>query len=63
MKDYKSNDVESSKECDKYDKENLKESKVIDSILEEITSARLKQAIILSEIVGKPKSKTRKRRI
>ncbi|MGL4772873.1 MAG: hypothetical protein ACRC2K_04825 [Clostridium sp.] len=35
---------------------------VIDSIASELTSARLKQAIILSEIVGKPKSKTRRKR-
>lgn len=35
---------------------------VIDSIAEDLTSVRLQQAIILSEIVGKPKSKTRKRR-
>ena len=35
---------------------------VIDSIAQELTSARLKQAIILSEIVGKPKSKTRRKR-
>ena len=35
---------------------------VIDSITQEITSARLQQAIILSEIVGKPRSKTRKKR-
>jgi hypothetical protein len=35
---------------------------VIDSIAQELTSARLQQAIILSEIVGKPRSKTRKRR-
>ena len=35
---------------------------VIDSIAEELTSARLQQAIILSEIVGKPRSKTRKKR-
>lgn len=35
---------------------------VIDSIVEELTPVRLQQAIILSEIVGKPKSKTRKRR-
>lgn len=35
---------------------------VIDSIVEDLTSVRLQQAIILSEIVGKPKSKTRKRR-
>lgn len=35
---------------------------LLDSITQEITSARLQQAIILSEIVGKPKSKTRKRR-
>jgi len=35
---------------------------VIDSIAQELTSVRLQQAIILSEIVGKPKSKTRKKR-
>lgn len=35
---------------------------VIDSITQELTSVRLQQAIILSEIVGKPKSKTRKKR-
>jgi hypothetical protein len=34
----------------------------IDSITQEITPVRLQQAIILSEIVGKPRSKTRKRR-
>lgn len=34
----------------------------IDSIAQELTSVRLQQAIILSEIVGKPRSKTRKRR-
>ena len=35
---------------------------VIDSITQEITCVRLQQAIILSEIVGKPRSKTRKKR-
>jgi len=35
---------------------------VIDSIAQELTSVRLQQAIILSEIVGKPRSKTRKKR-
>ena len=35
---------------------------VIDSITQEMTPVRLQQAIILSEIVGKPKCKTRKRR-
>lgn len=35
---------------------------VIDSIAQELTSARLQQAIILSEIVGKPISKTRRKR-
>ena len=35
---------------------------VIDSITQELTSVRLQQAIILSEIVGKPRSKTRKKR-
>ena len=35
---------------------------VIDSIAHELTSVRLQQAIILSEIVGKPRSKTRRKR-
>lgn len=35
---------------------------IIDSITNQLTSVRLQQAIILSEIVGKPRSKTRKRR-
>lgn len=35
---------------------------VIDSIAQAITPVRLEQAIILSEIVGKPRSKTRKKR-
>lgn len=35
---------------------------VLDSITQELTSVKLQQAIILSEIVGKPRSKTRKRR-
>lgn len=35
---------------------------VIDSIAQELTSVRLQQAIILSEIVGKPRSKTRRKR-
>ncbi|AWK51535.1 hypothetical protein DIC82_11070 [Clostridium beijerinckii] len=35
---------------------------VIDSITQEITPVRLQQAIILSEIIGKPRSKTRKKR-
>lgn len=35
---------------------------IIDSITQELTSVRLEQAIILSEIVGKPKSKIRKKR-
>jgi len=35
---------------------------IIDSIAQELTSARLQQAIILSEIVGKPRSKTRRKR-
>ncbi|OOM74194.1 hypothetical protein CLPUN_40760 [Clostridium puniceum] len=35
---------------------------VLDSITQELTSVRLQQAIILSEIVAKPRSKTRKRR-
>ncbi|WP_160688087.1 hypothetical protein [Clostridium sp. C2-6-12] len=38
------------------------EQGLLDSITQDLTSVRLQQAIILSEIVGKPKSKTRKRR-
>ncbi|ALB47233.1 MAG: hypothetical protein LKH93_21130 [Clostridium beijerinckii] len=48
-----------------YDKKEAASSNpqgIIDSITQEITPVRLQQAIILSEIVGKPKSKTRKRR-
>lgn len=48
-----------------YDKKEAASSnsqRIIDSITQEITPVRLQQAIILSEIVGKPKSKTRKRR-
>ncbi|MDS0525700.1 hypothetical protein NNC19_08420 [Clostridium sp. SHJSY1] len=40
----------------------LESQGVIDSIANELTSARLQQAIILSEIVGKPRSKTRRKR-
>lgn len=35
---------------------------VMDSIVQELTSVRLQQAIILSKIVGKPRSKTRRAR-
>jgi hypothetical protein len=52
--------------ADYYDKSKTafsKEQDLLDSITQDLTSARLQQAIILSEIVGKPKSKTRKRRI
>ena len=35
---------------------------VIESIAEDLTSAKIKQAIIFSEIVGKPVSKRRNRR-
>lgn len=48
-----------------YDKKEAASSNpqgIIDSITQEITPVRLQQAIILSEIVGEPKSKTRKRR-
>lgn len=53
---------------EKYEPDNIKKDislqsqGVMDSIVQEFTSVRLKQAIILSEIVGKPRSKTRKRR-
>ena len=51
--------------ADYYDKSKTafsKEQGLLDSITQQLTPARLQQAIILSEIVGKPKSKTRKRR-
>ena len=35
---------------------------LLDSIAETLTPTKLQQAIVLSEIVGKPRSKTRKRR-
>jgi len=62
-KSYRNND----KESNSYYYDNKKDISsnpqgVIDSIAQELTSARLQQAIILSEIVGKPRSKTRKKR-
>lgn len=51
--------------ADYYDKSKtafFKEKVLLNSITQELTSARLQQAIILSEIVGKPRSKTKKRR-
>jgi len=62
-KSYRNND----KESNSYYYDNKKDTSsnpqgVIDSIAQELTSARLQQAIILSEIVGKPRSKTRKKR-
>ena len=56
------NDGESDSYYDKQQNTSSNPQGVIDSIAQELTSARLKQAIILSEIVGKPRSKTRKKR-
>ena len=56
------NDGESDSYYDKQQNTSSNPQGVIDSIAQELTSARLKQAIILSEIVGKPKSKTRQKR-
>jgi hypothetical protein len=56
------NDGESDSYYDKQQNTSSNPQGVIDSIAQELTSARLKQAIILSEIVGKPKSKTRRKR-
>jgi len=68
-KDYKSpednanyNNYENNDYYNKQKADLSKEEGLLDSITQELTSARLQQAIILSEIVGKPKSKTRKRR-
>ena len=56
------NDYENADYYDKSKAAFSKEKGLLDSITQDLTSARLQQAIILSEIVGKPKSKTRKRR-
>ena len=56
------NDYENNNYYNKQKAAFSKEEGLLDSITQELTSARLQQAIILSEIVGKPKSKTRKRR-
>lgn len=61
------NEQSVSKNSDNRENENLQGNKAgplgfMDSLAEEITPARLQQAIILSEIVSKPRCKTRKRR-
>lgn len=61
------NKQSTSKNGGKIENENLEVNKdeslgFMDSITEEITLVRLQQAIILSEIVSKPRCKTRKRR-
>lgn len=56
------NNYENADYYNRYKADSSKEQGLLDSITQELTSARLQQAIILSEIVGKPKSKTRKRR-
>ena len=60
--DSKSNNNESNGYSNKQQDTSSDPQGVIDSITQEITPVRLQQAIILSEIVGKPKSKTRKKR-
>ena len=55
------------KNSDNIETKSLEDSKgdslgFMDSLIEEITPVRLQQAIILSEIVSKPRCKTRKRR-
>ena len=63
MEDSKSyNDNESNGYYNKQQDTSSDPQGVIDSITQEITPVRLQQAIILSEIVGKPRSKTRKKR-
>ena len=62
MKSYNNNNSESNGYYNKQQNTFSDPQGVIDSIAQELTSARLKQAIILSEIVGKPKSKTRHKR-
>ena len=56
------NDKKSVAYYNKQQDTSLNSQGVIDSIAQELTSVRLQQAIILSEIVGKPRSKTRKKR-
>jgi len=60
--DSKSNNNESNGYSAKQQDTSSDPQGVIDSITQEITPVRLQQAIILSEIVGKPRSKTRKKR-
>ena len=60
--DSKSNNNESNGYSNKQQDTSSDPQGVIDSITQEITPVRLQQAIILSEIVGKPRSKTRKKR-
>lgn len=60
--DSKSNNNESNGYSNKQQDTSSDPKGVIDSITQEITPVRLQQAIILSEIVGKPRSKTRKKR-
>ncbi len=60
--DSKSNNNESNGYSNKQQDTSSDPKGVIDSITQEITPVRLQQAIILSEIVGKPRSKTRRKR-
>ena len=60
--DSKSNNNESNGYSNKQQDTSSDPQGVIDSITQEITPVRLQQAIILSEIVGKPRSKTRRKR-
>jgi hypothetical protein len=56
------NDNKSTNYYNKQQDTSSKPQGVIDSIAQELTSVKLQQAIILSEVVGKPRSKTRRKR-
>lgn len=64
--DYNDNDDNSNiKNSDYYDKKldtSSNSQSIIDSIAQELTPVKLQQAIILSEIIGKPKSMTKRKR-
>lgn len=64
MEDSKSYNNSENNSCDNKQQRDVSSGSqgLMDSITQEITSVRLQQAIILSEIVSKPRCKTRKRR-
>ena len=60
---YNNNDADKSSQYNRKRSKFVIQENPLDSIVEDLTSSKLEQAIVLSEIVGRPKSKTRKRRL